>query len=275
MPPNSHPTVAAVQMTSRLGDKQANLEHASTLLAGLEQSVDIAALPEFFSTGYNLEALGDSLFDLAEPIPGETSKALSRLARDLDLALLAGIVERDPHVDDVIYDTAILISRSGELVGSYRKTHLYPLENRYFRAGASLSVTDLDGLRVGVAICFEHAFPHIFTTLALRGAQLVFNPSAVPVGYGYLQDVRIPARAQDNQIFVVAINHVGPEGQVTYCGGSQIADPRGDRLALASDHAEEVITAPLDLSLIKNQRRQEPIFRGLRPELYEPRAHQD
>lgn len=275
MPPNSHPTVAAVQMTSRLGDKQANLEHASALLAGLDQSVDMAALPEFFSTGYNLEALGDALFDLAETIPGETSETLSQLARDLDLAMVAGIIERDPHVDDVIYDTAILISRSGDLVGSYRKTHLYPLENRYFRAGSSLSVTNLDGLRVGIAICFEHAFPHIFTTLALRGAQLVFNPSAVPVGYGYLQDVRIPARAQDNQIFVVAINHVGPEGQVTYCGGSQIADPRGDRLALASDHTEEVIAARLDLSLIKDQRRQEPIFRGLRPELYEPRAHRD
>ena len=272
MPADKRPTIAAVQMTSLLGDKTANLDRASSLLAGLDPDVDIAALPELFSTGYNLEALGDALFDLAEPIPGETTGALTRLARDLDLALVAAIVERDAHVDDVIYDTAVLINRSGEISGRYRKTHLYPLENRYFRAGDSLSVIDLDGLRVGVAICFEHAFPHIFTTLALRGAQLVFNPSAVPHGFGYLQDVRIPARAQDNQIFVVAVNHVGPEGQVSYCGRSQIADPRGDRLALASDHAEEVITAQLDLSLIQNQRRQEPIFRGLRPDLYEPRS---
>lgn len=274
MPQDNHPTIAAVQMTARLGDKQANLERASALLAGLDEDVDVAALPELFSTGYNLDALGNDLFDLAEPVPGSTTSTLSRLARDLDLALVAGILERDAHVDDVIYDTAVIINRQGQLVDRYRKTHLYPLENRFFRAGSTLPVINLDGLRVGIAICFEHAFPHIFTTLALRGAQLVFNPSAVPHGFGYLQDVRIPARAQDNQIFVMAINHVGPEGQVTYCGRSQIADPRGDRLALASDHAEEVITARLNLSLIRDQRRQEPIFRGLRPELYEPRPPQ-
>jgi predicted amidohydrolase len=263
-------TVAVLQMTCRLGDKRANLERTASLLAEMNTAADIAALPELFSTGYNLEALDEALYDLAEPVPGPTTEALGRLARDFDVALLAGIVERDAQVDDVLYDSAILFTRGGELVARYRKTHLYPLENRFFRAGDKLPVVNLDGLRVGVAICFEHAFPHIFTTLALRGAQIVFNPSAVPRGYGYLQDVRIPARAQDNQIFVVAANHVGPEGKVTYCGRSQIANPRGETLALASGEVEEVITAQLDLSLIRNQRRQEPIFRGFRPELYEP-----
>lgn len=268
---SSRVTIAAVQMTSRLADKAANLERVAGLLSNLDEQVDIASLPELFSTGYNLEALDEALFDLAEPIPGETTAALGQLAREHDVAIIAGIAEKDANVDDVIYDTAVLFDRSGEMVGRYRKTHLYPLENRFFRAGGSLPVMEVDGLRVGVAICFEHAFPHIFTTLALRGAQVVFNPSAVPRGYGYLQDVRIPARAQDNQIFVVAINHVGAEGQVTYCGRSQIASPRGELMALASEEAEDVIVAELDLGLIRNQRRQEPIFRGFRPELYEPR----
>lgn len=270
MPQKGRVTVAALQMTSRLADRDANLARVAQLLSELERRVDIVALPELFSTGYNLEALGDSLFDLAEPIPGETTEALGELAREHDVAIIAGIAEKDPKVEDVIFDTAVLFDRSGELVGRYRKTHLYPLENRFFRAGGTLPVLELDGLRVGVAICFEHAFPQIFTTLALRGAQVVFNPSAVPRGYCYLQDVRIPARAQDNQIFVVAINHVGAEGQVTYCGRSQIASPRGEVLALASEKAEDIIVADLDLSLIRNQRRQEPIFRGFRPELYEP-----
>ena len=271
MPQTKRLTVAAVQMTCLLGDKRANLQRAADLLAAFDAEIDIAALPELFSTGYNLDVLDDALFELAETIPGPSTAALARLAREHNLALLAGIVEKDAHVDDVIYDTAVLFDRQGALTGRYRKTHLYPLENRFFRAGSALPVIDLDGIRVGVAICFEHAFPHIFTTLALRGAQLVFNPSAVPRGYGYLQDVRIPARAQDNQIFVVAINHVGAEAQVTYCGRSQIASPRGEVLALASGESEEVITAELDLDLISNQRRQEPIFRGFRPELYEPR----
>lgn len=270
MPDTRRATVAAVQMTCQLGDKRANLQKAAALLSGINAPVDIACLPELFSTGYNLDVLDEALFDLAELIPGETTEALGRLARERNLALIAGIAERDAQVEDIIYDTAVIFSRSGKLLGRYRKTHLYPVENRFFRAGNALPVINVDGLRVGVAICFEHAFPQIFTTLALRGAQVVFNPSAVPRGFGYLQDVRIPARAQDNQIFVVAVNHVGAEGQVTYCGRSQIADPRGEVISVASDDVEDVVSADLDLDLIRNQRRQEPIFRGFRPELYEP-----
>ena len=100
------------------------------------------------------------------------------------------------------------------------------------------------------------------------GAQIVFNPSAVPVGYGHLQDLRTRARAQDNQFFVAAVNHVGAEGDVTYCGRSQVADPRGDVLVSASDEHPTAVVAELDLALIRDQRLQEPVLRGFRPELY-------
>jgi predicted amidohydrolase len=102
----------------------------------------------------------------------------------------------------------------------------------------------------------------------LQGAQVVFNPSAVPVGYGYLQDLRTRARAQDNQLFVVAVNHAGAEGDVTYCGQSQVADPRGDVLAMAPGDRPAAVVAELDLELIRDQRLQEPILRGFRPEFY-------
>jgi len=261
--------VAAVQMHCALGDKAANLEQAGTLLDGLDQRVDIACLPELFNVGYNLDAMGEALFDLGESIPdGETTRRLRDLARRLDTAIVAGLVEQAPGVTGVLYDTAVLINRRGEVAGSYRKSHLYPAEYHFFRAGDCLPVFELDGLRVGVATCFEAAFPPIFSTLALQGAQIVFNPSAVPVGYGHLQDVRTRARAQDNQFFVVAANHVGDEGGVVYCGRSQIADPRGEVLAMASGEATEVAVAEVDLALIREQRLQEPVFRGFRPSLY-------
>jgi predicted amidohydrolase len=80
--------------------------------------------------------------------------------------------------------------------------------------------------------------------------------------------VRTRARAQDNQIFVVAVNHVGPEGSVTYCGESQIADPRGDVVAIAPGDEPAALVAELDFDLIGDQRIQEPILRGFRPEFY-------
>lgn len=261
--------IALVQLNCALGKKAANLERTEALLADLDGRADIACLPELFNTGYNLDALGDSLFDLAEPIAdGETTQRLSEIARRFNLAIVAGLVEQVPNVEGLLYDTVVLINRRGDLVGRYRKSHLYPAEHRFFRPGDALPVFELDGVRVGVAICFELAFPPIFSTLAWQGAEVVFNPSAVPVGYGYLQDLRTRARAQDNQLFVAAVNHVGDEGGVVYCGRSQVADPRGEVVALVADAAESVALAELDLALIRDQRLQEPILRGFRPELY-------
>ena len=262
--------IGLVQITCRPGDKAANLERAEGFLAALAGRARIVALPEMFEIGYVPARLETEVFDLAEPVPGPVTDRLAELARKLDLAIVAGVAERDSDVADLLYDTTVLLDRGGELVGRYRKSHLYPAEHRCFGSGSELPVFELEGLRLGVAICFELAFPQIFTTLARRGAQLVFNPSAVPVGFGYLQDLRTRARAQDNQIFVAAINHVGREGGAVYCGRSLVADPRGDVLALAPDAAEAAIAVTLPLELIGQQRRQEPIFRGLRPELYRP-----
>jgi predicted amidohydrolase len=256
-------------MRCETGDKAANLEHAEHLLSELAARVEVACLPEMFDLGYDLAGLGPALFELAEPVPGPTSQRLAGLARKLGLAIVAGVTERDPEVEGLLYDTTVLLDGKGELIGRYRKSHLHPSEHGFFRPGNELPVFTLAGLRLGVAICFEHAFPQIFTTLARRGAELVINPSAVPVGFAHLQDLRTRARAQDNQIFVAAVNHVGQEGAVTYCGRSQVADPRGEVVALAPDAAEAAVVAELRLELIRQQRKQEPVFRALRPELYE------
>lgn len=263
------PRVALIQMRCRLGERHENLDHIDRLLQRAAGDADLACLPEACDLGYDLKTLGEDLFRLAEPIPGPTTDRLAEAAKRCNLAVVAGVTERDPHVHDLLYDTAVLIDRKGHLVGRYRKSHLYPDEHRFFRPGEALPLFDVDALRVGIATCFELAFPPIFSTLARKGAQLVLNPSAVPVGYGHLQEVRTPARAQDNQIFVAAVNHVGREGEATYCGTSLLADPRGEVLARASEEDEEVLIASLPLGRIPEQRRQEPVFRGFRPELYE------
>jgi predicted amidohydrolase len=257
-------------MNCILGDKAANLEQATILLEEVAKRADIACLPEFFNVGYNLDELNDRLFDLAEVVPaGGTSRWLMETAQRLDIAIAAGLVEAVPGATGLLYDTVLLVDRQGKIVGSYRKSHLYPAEHRFFRAGDDLPVFELDGLRIGVATCFEAAFPPIFNTLAMHGAQVILNPSAVPAGFAYLQDLRTRARAQDNQLFVVAANHVGDEGGVIYCGRSQVANPRGEVIAMASDGKPETIVADLDLALIRDQRLQEPVLRGFRPALYQ------
>jgi predicted amidohydrolase len=257
-------------MNSALKKKGTNLDKAVRFLERSSGRADVVCFPELFTTGYALDLIGGDFDELAEPIPGPTTELLGRQAREHGLGILGTIVERDETEGGALYDTTFLLDAQGQLLGKYRKSHLYPPERRYFRAGDRLPVFNLDGLAVGVAICFEHAFPHIFTTLALHGAQVVFIPSVVPVGYEYLLDLRTRARAQDNQIFTVAVNRVGREGNITYCGLSQVASPRGEVVARASAAEEELLIAELDLGLISKEREQEPVLRNLRPGLYQP-----
>jgi predicted amidohydrolase len=160
------------------------------------------------------------------------------------------------------YDSLVVVGPD-DAVTSYRKTHLYPLERPHFSAGDRLVVVPCDGVLVGPLICFEHAFPEIASTLARRGAQLLAIASAVPVGYEHLLELRSRARAQDNQVFVVAANLTGG----AFCGRSLIVDPRGDVLARAGAD-EEIVRARIDVAAVTAEREREPALRLRRPALY-------
>ena len=261
--------IALLQTDSRPKEVDYNLERAVALISSLPDEVQLACLPEFFNTGYNLDLIGDDFFDLAEPIPGPTSETLAATARERDLAILANIPEADSEQTGVLYDTTFIVGQDGLLLGRYRKTHLYPTEHRYFRPGDDLPVIATSFALLGTATCFDHAFPEIFSSLAGRGAQLIVIPSAVPVGYEHLLNLRTRARAQDNQLWTAAVNRVGVEGEVTYCGLSKVVDPRGDVVAEASPTEEEALIAEIDLSVTLRERKQEPTLRARRPELYQ------
>jgi predicted amidohydrolase len=260
--------VALIQMDCVLKDKEANLERANEYIDQLDDGVHAACFPELFTTGYNLDLIGDDFFRLAESIPGPTTESMAQQARKHNLAIVGTIVERDQEREGVLFDTTFFLDADGQLLGKYRKSHLYPTEHRYFRSGNHLPVFDLGGIRAGAAVCFDHAFPQIFSILAFKGAEIVFIPSAVPVGYEYLLDLRTRARAQDNQIFTVAVNRVGQEGEVTYCGRSHVVNPRGEVIARATSTKGEALVAEIDLGLILKERMQEPTLRSMRPELY-------
>jgi len=257
-------TVAVVQTVPVLGDTGHNLAVAERELSSLAGKTDLVVFPELFSTGYSLDHL--DLPALAEELPdGPTVTRLAAAARQ-GVAVVATLLERD---GDAVYDTAIVIDDDGRLVGRYRKSHLHPSEQSHFAQGDDLVVVQLRcGLRVGLAICFEHGFPELFAELALAGSDVIAVPSAVPTGFRYLLDLRTRARAQDNQVFVLAANLGGDDGHTRWCGGSAIVDPRGDPLAVApTDHAARLV-ADLDLATIAAERRQEPLLVHRRPELY-------
>lgn len=250
----------ALQLEARFGDVAANRDALERAIRDLPDPVDLVVAPELVTTGYDVDGLLAQGPDLAEPLDGPSVALVSELARARRATIVFGLLERDG--DGRLSDTAVIVTQDGH-VTPYRKTHLYPAERPLFVAGERLLAVDTGAGRLGPLICFEHAFPELATTLALDGVEILAIPSAVPTGYEHVLTLRSRARAQDNQVFVVAANLTGGG----FCGRSLIADPRGDVLAEAAGD-ETAIGAALDLDAIAAEREREPSLRTRRPELY-------
>lgn len=250
--------VAVLQMTSRPGDVDANLSRLEMAVVSLADDVGLAVAPELQTTGYDLALISERGRDLAEPADGPSVERITALARTADMIVVSGFLEGD---GDDLFDSAVIAGHGDPVV--YRKTHLYPAERAVFAEGDHLVATDTAVGRLGAMICFEHAFPEIATSLAVDGVEIMVIPSAVPIGFEHLLSLRTRARAQDNQVFVLASNMSGAPS----CGRSLIVDPRGTVLAEAGE-AEEVILATLDLDMVTAEREREPALDLRRPDLY-------
>ena len=254
--------IALIQMDTFLGDKKSNLEKGLKCMEEAKRKgANIVSCPELFTTGYELTL--QQYLALAETIPGETTEKMG----EEGLTIIGGIIEKDERIKGVLYDSAFIVEDS-RFLGKYRKTHLYPTEHQFFRAGNDFPVFDSVFGKIGMAICFDHAFPEIFRIYALKGAEIVFIPSAVPKGYEHLLELRTRARAQDNQIFVAGVNRCGKEKNKEYCGRSLIVDPKGNTIVEAGEK-EEIVYATIDLKDIEKERISEPVLRSRRSELYE------
>ncbi|WUD70321.1 carbon-nitrogen hydrolase family protein [Streptomyces sp. NBC_00510] len=255
--------VVALQLAAKPGDVTGNVERLLEALRAHAPGAGLVVTPELVTTGYDLTMIDERGRELAEPLDGPTVTAVAEVAAQLGTTVVLGLLERD---GDVLYDTAAMVLPDGT-VHPFRKTHLYPNELPRFAAGEGLVTVDTPAGRIGPLICFEHAFPELATTLALAGTQILVIPSAVPIGYEYLLTLRTRARAQDNQIFVVACNLTGSG----FSGRSLIVDPAGAVLAEAGPE-ESVLRVSIDLSAIDRERQQEPALGMRLADLYQADA---
>jgi len=252
--------LVALQLAAEPGALDLNRSRLEDALSRHASEGALVVAPELVTSGYDLDEIDLRGRELSEPRDGPTVALLRDVASETGATIVTGILEQ---ADGKLYDTAVLVTPDGT-VASYRKSHLFPPEQARFAAGDELDTWPTPSGRVGLMICFEHAFPEIATTLALKGAQILAIPSAVPFGFEHLLTLRTRARAQDNQVFAVASNLAGNG----FCGGSLIADPRGEVLASAGTE-ETVLRATIDLAVIERERTQEPALRLRRPALYD------
>lgn len=270
-------TISIAQFNAQDDDKPGNLNRAAHFLdlAGARHS-DIVVLPELFTgTGFSS---GDAHLALAEPIPGPTFQMMAAAARRHAMYVTGSFYERGQ--DGRIHNTAPVIGPGGDLLGSYRKTHLFDVPNRTdlppgimeskkVSPGAELQLYDTNLCRFGIGICADIRFPEMFRAYALAGAELILLPTAFLSPRFDHWDFLLKARATDHQMFIAASGMTGRE-KVTgigFIGRSAVVDPWGVILAGAPDE-EAMLTTTIDLDQVRRVRNWWPLNDQIRPDLY-------
>ena len=246
-----------------------------------KRGAQVVCLQELYRTKYFPQEKKQVVSNLAETIPGESTIAFSALAKEKKIVIIAPLFEKGSN--GKYYNTAVTVDANGKILGSYRKVHIPcdPLfyEKNYFAAGNhGYCVQKTKFVRVGILICYDQWFPEPARINALRGAEIIFYPTAIGYVKGYnsadgdwhdaWKTVQ-RANAIMNGVHVVSVNRVGEEGQLKFWGGSFVCDSFGKVLKEASDTNEEVLVAEVDLG--KNKEIQEGwgFLKNRRPDTYD------
>jgi predicted amidohydrolase len=267
--------VAAVQMNSG-SDKAQNITTALRLIDQAAASgARFVALPEVWTYLGPEEANRDH----AEPIPGSTIDRLRERARALGIYLHCGSIHELREGDPRIFNTSVVLSPTGEILAKYSKIHMFDVvldgvatyqESATVSPGDELVTVEIEGMTVGLAICYDLRFPELFRILALRGAELIVLPAAFTMTTGKDHwEVLIRARAIENGVYMLAPAQVGAHAGDHWCyGRSMIVDPWGTVVATAPD-VETTVSANVDRNQVTRVRRQVPSLANRMPDRYQ------
>ncbi|MGW2825392.1 carbon-nitrogen hydrolase family protein [Streptomyces sp. NPDC001443] len=255
---------ALLQSSGRPGSVVENLKVLDEA-AGRAAAAGAALLvtPEMFLTGY---AIGDDIGRLAEPADGACADEIAEIVGRHGLAVAYGYPERD---GEAVFNSAQLISADGTRLANYRKTHLFGcFEHEHFVPGGTPVVqAELNGLRVGIMICYDVEFPENVRAHALAGTDLLVVPTAQMHPYQFVADSVVPVRAFENQMYVAYVNRVGHEGEFEFVGLSTLAGPDGVARTRGG-RADELLLADVDPAFLAASRETNPYLKDRRPGLY-------
>jgi N-carbamoylputrescine amidase len=273
--------IGLVQMACER-EPAANLEKAAVRIGqAADAGAQVVCLQELYRSWYPCQTEDNSQFDLAETIPGPSSDALGKIAKERKITIIAPIFER--RAPGVYHNSALVLDSSGAVAGHYRKMHIPDdpgyYEKFYFAPGdlgfISHRACQAD---IGVLICWDQWFPEGARLTAMSGAQVLFYPTAI----GWTEEMSANTRARmyqawetiqrshaiANGVFVAAVNRVGIEGSIEFWGGSFVCDPFGEVIARATHTKEENLIVDCDLARIEHTRRNWPFLRDRRIDAY-------
>jgi deaminated glutathione amidase len=266
--------IACVQLNSR-DDKAANVAAAAAFVRqAAGEGARLVVLPET----WNYKGSARGIAENAEPLDGPSTTAMRELAAGLGIYLLAGSFYEITGTPGRSYNTSVLFGPGGEQLAVYRKIHLFDAtagvtvhrESESLEPGASLVTTEVDGVTVGLSICYDLRFPELYISLALRGARVLLVPSAFTEYTGSSHwELLVRARALDTGCFVVAPDQVGfhlPD-RASF-GHSMVVDPWG-RLLTELPEGTGMCLARVDPEEVSRVRAALPVLQHRRPDAYD------
>ncbi|KAG4078075.1 hypothetical protein HA402_002126 [Bradysia odoriphaga] len=260
-------------------NKDVNITNAVTLIRRAVKKYDprIVVLPEYFNYFFDKMTVDDN----AEYIPnGETYTALMNVAREMRIYLVGGsIIERDDKNKNLLYNTCMVFSPTGDMIAKHRKIHLTDMEMDYdfklretdvLKRGHSLTMFDMDGMKVGLGIGYDICFTELATLYRKNGCDMLIYPVVYPARLGLMQwDHLNRARAIDNQMFVVGVSPARDTTKEFTCfGHSMVVDGHGRILVRGSD-TEDILYTECDLLDMDKYRDQIKLFGHKRTDIYD------
>jgi beta-ureidopropionase len=267
---------AVIQAHANMSKQEAVEKHIDLIGKAAADGAQVTCLQEIFHGPYFPAEQDVKWYAEAEPEDGPTVTRMREVAREHGMVLVVPFYEEAQT--GVYYNSAVVIESDGSILGKYRKTHIPHVgpcfwEKFYFKPGnLGYPVFDSSVGKIGLIICYDRHFPEIGRALGIKGAEIVFNPSATVESLSkYLWELEQPAHAVANGYWIAAINRVGVEAPLSsakFYGSSYFCDPRGQIIAQASDSEDEVLVADLDLERIREVRNTWQFLRDRRPETY-------
>lgn len=258
--------IALVQIASPDEESPAHrLDRVTRLVAEVPTDVDLVALPELWKVGFSHF---DSYAETAESMHGPTIQTLAKIAAERRVLLHAGSIVR--RNDDELFNTSVLLDRTGQIVHHYDKVHLFgyrSAETEILTHGRQVHSTDTEFGRVGAATCYDLRFPPLWEQFGEAGAEIIIVPAAWPARRLEHWRLLTAARAVDNQMFVIAVNAVGTHAGVEFGGHSRIVDPWGEVIVEAGTD-EGITVAEIDPSVVSETRTEFPVLRDRRTDYH-------
>ncbi|UCF90785.1 MAG: carbon-nitrogen hydrolase [Desulfobacterales bacterium] len=270
--------VALIQMSCSPDISQNIAKAAAMVNRAADTGARIVCLQELYASRYFPQTVNVAHYELACPLPDDSLASMQKIAADKKVVIIVPVYECVRA--GINFNTAVIIEADGSIAGKFRKVHIPEgpqyLEKYYFTPGdRGYPVFRTAYATIGVGICWDEWFPEVARILGMKGAEIIFYPSAIGSEPDHPQyssqaawETVIRSHGITNGLFVAAVNRVGQEDALRFYGGSFISNPYGEVLVRGDNDGDQVVAAELDLAQIREFRNIFQFHRDRRPETY-------